>query len=138
MLAFVSTLAFADTSTQPPLSPTVSASENAKVESLVFQPVKVLLGMSFVDMAGNTMRFIEDREKMCLVDQGNIKPIAKITISFEDGTSVVGKLATGTVQASNPGAPRLLTDKEMSEIHGEVATPADIAAYKKAHPEPSK
>ena len=137
LLALFVAPVFAD-ATPPPLNPTVSASENTKIESLVFQPVRVLLGMLFVDTSGTSMRFIEDKEKMCLVDQGNIKPIAKITITFEDGTTATGKLATATTQASSSGTPSLLTDEEMSKTCGEKATPEEIATYKKAHPEPSK
>jgi hypothetical protein len=139
LLALFITPAYADIATMS-LTPTVSNSVSCTVESKSFQLTgHVLQNVLFVSKAGNAMNLLEDKGKMCLVSQGNIKPIAKITIVLEDGTKLNGKLVTpSNGNSCVKDGPRLLTDEEMSQIHGEVATPQEIEAYKRAHPQLQK
>lgn len=135
---YLGSTAFADTAA-PPLNPTVSISANSKIESMSFQPINQIQSVLFIGKAGDAMCLIEDKGKMCLVDKGNVKPIAKIIIVLEDGTKLEGKLAA-IPKKENCGADssRLLTDEEMSQVRGEMATPEEIAAYKQSHTQPQK
>lgn len=80
---------------------------------------------------------------VCLIGPGIMKAVKKVIIVTDDGKHYEANLVRNdhgkdnqsvTTSVTEAG-PRILTDEEMSQIHGGIATPEEIADYKRCHPQ---
>lgn len=88
-ISLLGSTAFAETSNAQ-LNPSVSVSENFKIETLGFH--HVTQSLLIINKDGNKLNLINNDGLLCLLDGGNIVPIRNFIIVLEDGKRIEGKI----------------------------------------------